>query len=114
MARLELGPNLIELRSIAEAAINRLFANATASLAVYAMKTAEARRVAEGGESALIIEEAKLRGTTPEELANLILAASASAQERELERVRLILSVREASGPAIRRLLADHGIQLTV
>lgn len=112
MARLELGPDIASLRVAAETAVNNHFAGSTLPLAIYASKTAEARRVLAGEESSLLTQEAALRGTTAPELANLVLGAAKTAEDRELARVALLLKLRAADAAGIRALLSANGLSL--
>jgi hypothetical protein len=81
--------------------------------AMDAVKKSEAVTVKAGGSSAMLTEEAAMRGVTVEQLADAVLAEAAKAAALELARVRLSLAVDAARSEAeIQTLLSDAGIRL--
>lgn len=83
--------------------------------AMYVRKLEEAKRVAAGGESALISGEAVLRGVTPQQLAAVIVGMADSSDAIELRRMEYNVRIEGASTPAeITTILAELGLVISM
>jgi len=113
MARLEIGPNLDQLRHQAEAAIDRHFQPVRERMALYTRKVARAEQHLAGKPSAMLNKEAQRRHIKADDIARQIIALSEADEAMEDQRLALKLKVRKAlTAPKIRKLLAENGISL--
>ena len=79
--KLSLTKDLAVIRARLEAAACNLVPGEAANMAgLYALKCAEAARILQGGESALLAAEADRKGMTPAALATAVLARSDAAR----------------------------------
>lgn len=114
MARLELGPNLDQLRALAEQAIDAHFAPVRQRMALYTRKVFEARRHLAGEHSAMLNREAQRKHIKADEIARQVLALAEADEKTEDTRIALKQKVRKALTPQkIRKILSDNGISLT-
>jgi len=113
MARLEIGPDLEQLRSLAEKAIDKHFEPARQRMALYNRKVTEARRHLAGQPSDMLNREAQIRHIKADEIARQVIALAEADEATEPQRVALKAKVRKAlTAPKIRQILADNGISL--
>ncbi|MCB5173634.1 hypothetical protein [Microvirga lenta] len=114
MARLELGPTLDQLRTMAEEAIDRHFQPVRLQAALYTRKVFEARRHLGGEPSAMLNREAQRKHIKADDIARQVVALAEADEQAEDDRIALKLKVRKALTPQkIRKLLSQHGISLT-
>ena len=113
MARLEFGPDLDQLRDLAEQAIDKHFEPVRQRMALYTRKVFEARRHLAGETSPMLNREAMRRHIKSEVIAQQVLALAEADEATEDTRIALNLKVGKAlTAEKIRKLLADNGITL--
>lgn len=113
MARLELGPNLEQLRVQAEGAIDKHFEPVRLRMALYTRKVMEARRHLAGDHSALLNKEAQRRHIKAEDIARQVVALAEADEASEDDRIALKLKIRKAlTAEKIRNILSQNGITL--
>jgi hypothetical protein len=110
-------PEIDHYRARALAAVDFAFelrrARLPGQLAMDAKKLVEAQAVKNGKVSKLLAEEARIRGTTMDMLADQIVALAENDGEAELQRVSLKESIRQAKDHAsIARILAERDVPL--
>lgn len=115
MARLEIGPNLDQLRDLAEQAIDKHFKPARERMALYTRKVFAARAHLAGVPSDMINREAQRKHAKADDIARQIIALAQADEKAEDERIALKLKVRKAlTAQKIRKLLSQSGIALNV
>lgn len=113
MARLELGPNLDQLRELAEAAIDKHYEPVRLRAALYTRKVFEARRHLAGEPSDMLNREAQRRHIKSEVIAQQVIALAEQDEKAEDDRIALKMKIRKAlTAQKIRKLLAENGITL--
>ncbi|WP_262027158.1 hypothetical protein [Microvirga sp. Mcv34] len=113
MARLELGPNLEQLRAQAEDAVDRHFEPVRERMALYTRKVTEARRHLAGSPSAMLNKEAQRRHIKADDIARQVVALAEADEATEDDRIALKLKIRKAlTAEKIRKILAQNGITL--
>ncbi|MBA1157747.1 hypothetical protein [Microvirga mediterraneensis] len=113
MARLELGPNLEQLREQAEGAVDRHFEPVRQRMALYTRKTMEARRHLAGSPSAMLNKEAQRRRIKADDIARRVVALAEVDEATEDDRIALKLKLRKAlTAEKIRKILSQNGITL--
>lgn len=113
MARLELGPNLEQLREQAEGAIDKHFEPVRLRMALYTRKTMEARRHLAGSPSPMLNKEAQRRHIKADDIARQVVALADADEATEDDRIALKLKIRKAlTAEKIRRILSQSGISL--
>jgi len=114
MARLEIGPDLEQLRALAEQAVDDHFEPVRQRMALYTRKVAEARRHLEGTHSDMLNREAQIRRIKADDIARQVVALAEADEATEPRRVAIKAKVRKAlTAQKIRKILAENGISLT-
>ena len=113
MARLEFGPSVDQLRTLAEEAIDKHFEPVRLRMALYNRKVTQAREHLAGKPSAMLNKEAQRRHIKADDIARQVVALAEADEATEDDRIALKQKIRKAlTAEKIRKILAQNGITL--